>query len=103
MRTWCARPRWPNSSGYRLDAYVARSAARRRPRQTANGGEPEPPGGKLAGMGTALEILLGIGGTAAALLAVLVPLIRSQGTNLRREIKDQGTNLRREIEGQGAS
>ena len=54
-------------------------------------------------MSTALEILLGIGGTAAALLAVLVPLIRSQGTNLRREIKDQGTNLRREIEGQGAS
>ena len=38
-------------------------------------------------MSTALEILIGAGGTVAALLAVLLPVIRAQGSNLRRQIE----------------
>ena len=52
-------------------------------------------------MSPALEILIGAGGTVAALLAVLLPVIRVQGSNLRREIEKQGESLHREIEGQG--
>ena len=37
-------------------------------------------------MSTALEILIGAGGAVAALLAVLLPVILSQGASLRREI-----------------
>ena len=49
-------------------------------------------------MSTALEILIGAGGTVAALLTVLLPVIRAQGSNLRRQIEGQGTNLRRELD-----
>ena len=52
----------------------------------------------VSGMSTALEILIGAGGTVAALLAVLLPVIRAQGSNLRREITGQGANLRRELD-----
>ena len=52
-------------------------------------------------MSPALEILIGAGGTVAALLAVLLPVIRALGSNLRREIEKQGESLHREIEGQG--
>ncbi len=48
-------------------------------------------------------MLVGAVGAVAALLAVLVPVIRGQGAALRREIEGQGTSLRREIEGQGTS
>ena len=54
-------------------------------------------------MSTALEILIGAGGTVAALLVVLLPVIRVQGSNLRRQIEAQGDNLRRDIEKQGES
>ena len=37
-------------------------------------------------MSTALEVLIGAGGANAALLAVLLPVILSQGASLRREI-----------------
>ena len=37
-------------------------------------------------------------GAVGAVLAVLVPLIRAQGTALRREIEGQGASLRREID-----
>ena len=49
-------------------------------------------------MSTALEILIGAGGTVAALLAVLLPVIRTQGANVRREIEGQGDSLRRELD-----
>lgn len=39
-----------------------------------------------ATVSTALEILIGAGGAVAALLAVLLPVILSQGASLRREI-----------------
>ena len=54
-------------------------------------------------MSTALEILIGAGGTVAALLVVLLPVIRVQGSNLRHQIEAQGDHLRREIEKQGES
>ena len=57
----------------------------------------------VSSMGTAREILIGAGGTVAALLAVLLPVIRAQGSNLRRQIEAQGDDLRREIEKQGES
>ena len=37
-------------------------------------------------------------GAVAAVLAVLVPLIRAQGAALRHEIEGQGASLRREID-----
>ena len=37
-------------------------------------------------------------GAVATVQAVLVPLIRAQGTALRREIEGQGASLRREID-----
>lgn len=49
-------------------------------------------------MSTALEILISAGGTVAAMLAVLLPVIRSQGSTLRREIEGQGASLGREID-----
>ena len=62
--------------------------------------EPAPPG-KLAGMSTALELLIGGGGTVVALLGVLLPVFRAQGKNRRREIDSQGENLRAAITAQG--
>jgi len=50
-----------------------------------------------------VAVLFGAVGAVAAMLAVLVPVIRGQGAALRREIEGQGTSLRREIEGQGTS
>ena len=61
-------------------------------------------------MSTELTTLLGIIGAVATMLAVLLPVIRAQGTSLRREIIAQGEKidaqgeaLRREIDAQGAS
>ena len=45
-----------------------------------------------------VTVLFGAVGTVAAVLAVLVPLIRAQGASLRREIEGQGESLRREID-----
>ena len=50
-----------------------------------------------------VAVLFGALGVVAAMLVVLVPVIRAQGAALRREIEGQGTSLRREIEGQGES
>ena len=61
-------------------------------------------------MSTELTTLFGAIGVVAALLAVILPAIRAQGANLRREIaaqgreiEAQGTSLRREIAAQGES
>jgi chromosome segregation ATPase len=51
-------------------------------------------------MSTELTTLLGIIGAVATMLAVLLPVIRAQGTSLRREITAQGESLRREIDAQ---
>ncbi|MDE0055951.1 MAG: hypothetical protein OXT64_17085 [Gammaproteobacteria bacterium] len=45
-----------------------------------------------------VTVLFGAVGAVAAMLAVLVPVIRGQGAALRREIEGQGTSLRREID-----
>ena len=57
----------------------------------------------LITMTDGVTVLFGAVGTVAAMLAVLVPVIRAQGAALRREIEGQGTSLRCEIEGQGES
>lgn len=49
-----------------------------------------------------VTVLFGALGAVAAILAVLVPVIRVQGAGLRHEIEGQGAGLRREIESQGA-
>ena len=54
-------------------------------------------------MSTELTTLLGAVGVVATMLAVLLPVIRAQGTALRREIDAQGTSLRSEIEALGTS
>ena len=61
-------------------------------------------------MSTELTTLFGAIGVVAALLAVILPAIRGQGANLRREIAAQsreiealGTSLRNEIATQGES
>ena len=46
----------------------------------------------------AVVTLFGAVGAVAAMLAVLVPVILTQGKSLRREIDVQGTELRREID-----
>ena len=51
----------------------------------------------VSGMSTALEILIGAGGTVAALLAVLLPVIRAQGSNLRRELNTLRGDLRSDM------
>ena len=43
-------------------------------------------------------MLFGAVGVVAAMLAVLVPVIRAQGAALRREIEGQGESLRREMD-----
>ena len=43
-------------------------------------------------------MLLGALGAVAAMLAILVPVIRRQGAALRGEIEGQGTSLRRGID-----
>jgi len=48
-------------------------------------------------------VLFGAVGAVAAMLAVLVPVIRGQAVALRREIEGQGTSLRRAIQEQGTS
>ena len=45
-----------------------------------------------------VTVLFGAVGAVAAMLAVLVPVIRAQGAALRREIEGQGESLRREID-----
>ena len=45
-----------------------------------------------------VTVLFGAVGAVAAILAVLVPVIRAQGAALRREIEGQGASLRREID-----
>ena len=48
-------------------------------------------------MTTGVTVLFGVG-AVAAMLAVLVPVIRAQGATLRREIEGQGESLRREVD-----
>ena len=48
-------------------------------------------------MSTALEVLIGAGGANAALLAVLLPVILSQGASLRREIDTLRADVRRDL------
>ena len=45
-----------------------------------------------------VTVLFGAVGAVAAMLAVLVPVIRAQGASLRREIEGQGESRRREID-----
>ena len=45
-----------------------------------------------------VTVLFGAVGAVAAILAVLVPVIRAQGAALRREIEGQGASLCREID-----
>lgn len=45
-----------------------------------------------------VTVLFGALGAVAAILAVLVPVIRVQGAGLRREIEGQGAGLRREMD-----
>ena len=52
----------------------------------------------LVPMTDGVTVLFGAVGAVAAMLAVLVPVIRGQGAALRREIEGQGTSLRREID-----
>ena len=54
-------------------------------------------------MTVGVTVVFGAAGAVAAMLAVLVPVIRGQGAALRREIEGQGTSLRREIEEHGTS
>ena len=49
-------------------------------------------------MNAAVVTLFGAVGGVAAILAVLVPVILTQGKSLRREIDTQGAELRREID-----
>ena len=48
-------------------------------------------------MSTALGILIGAGGTVAALLTVLLPVIRAQGSNLRRDLDTLRGDLRADV------
>ena len=53
-------------------------------------------------MSAGLVTLFGAVGAVAAILAVLVPVILTQGKSLRREIDGQGADLRHRIDAQGA-
>ena len=53
-------------------------------------------------MSAGLVTLFGAVGAVAAILAVLVPVILTQGKSLSREIDGQGADLRHRIDAQGA-